>query len=412
MTPYPKYKPSGIEWIGDIPEHWEVKRLKRLAKILNGRDHKEVWDENGMYPVIGTGGIFGWATDYLHSGPSVILGRKGTIDKPQFITTPFWSVDTAYFTDIFPDINPKYFYYLCTTINFEEYKYGSAVPSMTQETLNQIQFSITKDLDEQTAIADYLDAKTAAIDELIAAKQKLIELYEEEKTALINHAVTKGLNSNAPMKDSGIEWLGEIPAHWEVKKLSWCFNTIGSGTTPQAGNEDYYFNGEHNWLLTGDLTDGEIHLTSKKVTHLALDKHTSLKKYPVNSIVIAMYGATIAKLGILKIETTVNQACCVLGDPNNIDYLFAFYTLLAARKEIINMSYGGGQPNISQELLRSFRIQVPPTINEQQSIVTYIETESKKIDTQITNTTQLIELLTEYRTALISEVVTGKIKIV
>ena len=110
MRKYSKYKPSNIEWIGDIPEHWEIKVLKRLAKICNGQDHKKVWDANGQFPIIGTGGTFGYTDSYLHEGPSVILGRKGTIDKPQYMEAPFWSVDTAYYTDIFPSTNPRYFF--------------------------------------------------------------------------------------------------------------------------------------------------------------------------------------------------------------------------------------------------------------------------------------------------------------
>lgn len=124
-----------------------------------------------------------------------------------------------------------------------------------------------------------------------------------------------------------------------------------------------------------------------------------------------MYGATIGKLGILKIPTSVNQACCVMGAPKHFYNIFAFYLLLAARKEIINMSYGGGQPNISQELIKSFRVQVPP-LDEQQSIVQYIEIECSRIESKIAKTEKLIDLLTEYRTALISEVVTGKVKVI
>ncbi|PTT40526.1 restriction endonuclease subunit S, partial [Chryseobacterium sp. HMWF028] len=320
-------------------------------------------------------------------------------------------VDTAYYTNINFNVYPKLFYYLCTTINFNLYKYGSAVPSMAQEALSQIPFAISKELAEQTAIAAYLDRKTDEIDDLIVDKKRLLELYEDEKTAVINQAVTKGTNPKAKMKDSGIEWLGEIPKHWEVKRLSWCFGIIGSGATPKAGNEEYYYNGEFNWLLTGDLTDREVRGTSKKITQKALDDYSSLKKYPENSIVMAMYGATIGKLGILKIPTTVNQACCVMGTPIHFNSVFAFYLLLAARNEIINMSYGGGQPNISQELIKSFRAQVPP-IKEQQTIVRHIEVECSRIDEKIAKTQKLIKLLIEYRTALVSEVVTGKIKVI
>lgn len=410
MEKYEKYKDSGIEWIGEIPSHWEVKKLKYLTSIGNGRDHKEVWDENGEFPIIGTGGKFGNANSFLYDKPSIILGRKGTIDKPRFIEIPFWAVDTAYFTIIKEDTFPKYLFYLSTTINFDLYKYGSAVPSISQEVLKEIYFAVPEK-QEQTAIANYLDRKTAEIDQLIANKKRLLELYEEEKTAIINRAVTKGINPNAPMKDSGIEWLGEIPEHWVIKKLNWCFKTIGSGTTPKAGNQDYYFNGTHNWLLTGDLNDGEIHKTTKKITDKALNDYSSLKEYGENSVVIAMYGATIGKLGVLKIPTTVNQACCVLSEPTHLNFDFTFFLLLSARQEIINMSYGGGQPNISQELLKQFKIQVPPK-EEQTEIVQYFETECSRINTKIAKTKKQITLLTEYRTALISEVVTGKIKVI
>ena len=122
MTRYEKYKPSGIEWIGEIPEHWEVKRLKRFAKICNGQDHKTVYDLDGKYPIMGSGGEFGRANAFLHPGPSVLLGRKGTVDKPRYVDFPFWSVDTAYFTDIFSITNPRFFFYLCATIKFDLYK--------------------------------------------------------------------------------------------------------------------------------------------------------------------------------------------------------------------------------------------------------------------------------------------------
>ena len=140
MERYEKYKDSGVEWIGEIPVGWGVNALKRFAKICNGQDHKNVWDENGSYPIIGSGGVFGKSNEFLYDQPSVILGRKGTIDKPIYIDIPFWTVDTAYYTDIFPKTDKRFFYYLCLTINFDLYKYGSAVPSMNQETLSQIPF--------------------------------------------------------------------------------------------------------------------------------------------------------------------------------------------------------------------------------------------------------------------------------
>jgi len=209
-------------------------------------------------------------------------------------------------------------------------------------------------------------------------------------------------------KDSGIDCLGKIPKHWEMKKLNWCFDLIGSGTTPKADDEEYYNNGKFNWLLTGDLNDGEIWETSKKITPKALNDYSTLKEYPENSLVIAMYGATIGKLGLLKLPTTVNQACCVLAKPIHFHNLFAFYLLLAARKEIINMSYGGGQPNISQEIIKSFRVPTPP-LTEQAAIASFLDRKTIEIDQLIVDKKRLIELYEEEKTAIINQAVTKSI---
>lgn len=429
MRKYDKYKDSGIEWIGEIPEHWDLNKVKHNFSFKTGftppsgkieyyEDGSHIWinisdlREKQIHDSVNKitdKAIEDFNPNIVPKG-SLLYSFKLSVGRVGFNMVDCYTNEAIFSIDPNGSANLNFFYYsLPEQIikNANENIYGAKI--LNQELIKNA-FLVVPTPEEQTAIANYLDRKTTEIDELIADKKRLLELYEEEKTAIINQAVTKGINPNVPMKDSGIEWLGEIPEHWEVKRLSWCFEIIGSGTTPKAGSEEYYSNGEFNWLLTGDLTDGDILETSKKVTQKALDDHTSLKKYPVNSIVMAMYGATIGKLGILKIPTTVNQACCVMGNPIHLYYQFAFFLLLAVRKEIINMSYGGGQPNISQELIKSFRVQVPP-IEEQKTIVNHIETECALIDSKTENTKNLIDLLNEYRTALISEVVTGKIKV-
>ena len=184
-----KMKDSGVEWIGDIPEHWRICRLKNYASICNGQDYKGILDENGIYPVMGSGGAFAKANDFIYNKPSVLLGRKGTIDKPLYVDYPFWTVDTMYYTIINEKNYVKFFYYLCKTINFEYYQYGSAVPSMTQRDLNNIIFANPK-LEEQKEIADYLDKKCSAIDKLITNKEKVIEKLTEYKKSLIYECVT------------------------------------------------------------------------------------------------------------------------------------------------------------------------------------------------------------------------------
>ena len=205
-------------------------------------------------------------------------------------------------------------------------------------------------------------------------------------------------------KASGIDWLGEIPSHWKVSKSSWTFDFIGSGTTPTSSEDDYYNNGTINWLQTGDLNDGAITSTSKKITQLAVNDK-GLRIYPKGSLVIAMYGATIAKTGILDIDTTVNQACCVLLPSDKTNIKFAFYYFNAAKKALVSFASGGGQPNISQSIISNFTFTVP-TIEEQEAISGYLDDVTGKIDTLISEKTAQVEELRAYRSSLITETVT------
>lgn len=418
QQPYNHYKESGVKWIGEIPEHWDIKPLKRYAKICNGRDHKKVWDKNGDYPIIGSGGTFGMANEFLHDKPSVLLGRKGTIDKPQYIDYPFWSVDTAYYTDIFENTDSKFFYYLCLTINFDLYKYGSTVPSMTQEVLNQIPFAAPSK-GEQSAIANYLDKKTAEIDSLIAEKERLITLYEEEKKAIINHAVTKGLDPDVEMKESGIDWLGEIPAHWELRKFRFSFNlTKGLAITKanlvdsgvpcvnygeihskygfeviperdqlRCVNESYLETSDQSLLGRGDFvfadTSEDIE-GSGNFTHLHSDTDT-----------FAGYHTIIARLNI----------------DLNYRYIAYLFDSEAFRHQVREQVKGVKVYSITNAILKDTSILLPLK-NEQNEIVEFIENKISKIDSKIEKTKQIIALQKEYRQALISEVVTGKVKVV
>ena len=212
------------------------------------------------------------------------------------------------------------------------------------------------------------------------------------------------------MKDSGIEWLGEVPAHWEVWKLSHAFDVIGSGTTPKSDNAAYYDDGQTAWVNTGDLNDGELLDCEKRVTGLALAEHSSLKIYPPGSLVIAMYGATIGKLAVLRFPATVNQACCVFVESKQIKSKFLFHWFFGLRLQIVSLATGGGQPNISQEILRGLRLACPP-LEEQLAIATFLDRATAQFDALTAEANRAIELLQERRSALISAAVTGKIDV-
>lgn len=188
LNPNAKMKDSDIEWLGEIPEHWEVRKLKYVAKVCNGSECDK--QSEGLYPVYGSGGIFGYHSEYLYNKPSVLLGRKGTLNRPIYVDVPFWTVDTAFYTKIKEDsILPYYFYLACTTINFDYYSTKTALPSMTQTSLYDVKLGLPP-LTEQQQIVSYIEQETARLNIIISKIEKEISLVEEFKTALIAEAVT------------------------------------------------------------------------------------------------------------------------------------------------------------------------------------------------------------------------------
>lgn len=264
-------------------------------------------------------------------------------------------------------------------------------------------------LPQQRTIADYLDRETARLDSLVAAKERLLGLLAEKRRALITRAVTRGIEPRGPLRDSGIPWLGEIPAHWEALPIKHGFDQIGSGTTPPTGMSEYY-DGDVPWVTTSELRENVIQATNQTLTHAALDDFTSLRAYPGGSLLFAMYGATIGRVALLGIEATVNQAVCVMAKPTRLDPEFAFYAFQASREHLIEQASGGGQPNLNAEKVREHRVACPPLV-EQRSIVAHIGAETVKLDTLRSATERTIALLKERRAALIAAVVTGNIDV-
>lgn len=204
LNPDVPMKDSGVEWLDEIPEHWRICKLKNLAKICNGQDYKLVQAETG-YPVIGSGGQFAWANTFLYDKPSVLLGRKGTIDKPLYIDKAFWTGDTMYYTEVFDCIIEKYLYYLALTIQFNRYATNTALPSMTQEHLGNYSFSLSFNLSEQKLIINSIEKSLIKIDALTEKQLKQIELLKERRTALISAAVTGKIdlrNWTAPISEA------------------------------------------------------------------------------------------------------------------------------------------------------------------------------------------------------------------
>ncbi|MGB4774931.1 MAG: restriction endonuclease subunit S, partial [Daejeonella sp.] len=292
----------------------------------------------------------------------------------------------------------KYFSKVCT---------GSTRKILTRQNFNNIELVIPP-LSEQTAIANFLDYKTAKIDRFIFKKKQLIKLLNEQKAGIINDAVTKGLNPNAKTKPSGIEWLGDIPEHWEVRKLKYVAEVLRGKFTPRPRNDPKYYDGQYPFVQTGNVATSDKYIETYSQTLNEFGYEVS-KEFPVNSIVMTI-AANIADVAILKFNACFPDSIIGFKPFDNIDVEFLYYQLKNLRSHFFKIAIKSTQYNLNVERVQSVFIILPP-IQEQKAIVSHIEKETAIINKTITTIEKEIALVQEYRTAIIAEAVTGKIDV-
>lgn len=285
--------------------------------------------------------------------------------------------------------------------------FGGTQPNVNQFKVSNIAITIPS-REEQQRMVTYLDTKLSEIDHQVSLLTSKRDAYLRLKESIINHAVTRGLNSNVKMKDSGIEWIGEVPEHWEVKRMK-DLSAIGSGTTPKSGEDKYYENGIHPWLNTSDVQDCVINEAKFSITDKALNDYSVLKYYPIGTILIAMYGGgTIGNVALMNISATINQACCAIVSNEKLllpKYLFCY--LKCHKKKIISLGFGGTQVNLSQTIIAQLPVILPP-LPEQRVIATYLDDKCAKIDTIVSNHDKQISRYADLKRSLIDEIITGK----
>ncbi|MDW7774503.1 MAG: restriction endonuclease subunit S [Desulfobulbaceae bacterium] len=442
MKRYPQYKNSGVEWLGEVPEWWEVKKLKYLADAFPSNIDKK--SKDGEEAVWLCNYVDVYKNEFITSDLSFMAAtasedqrekfvlRRGDVlatkdsETPDDIANPalvledFDNVLCGYhLTHIKPKrIYGRYLFRYFQTKFLKSYFEVSA-NGITRYGLGVDKFGSALILipspQEQTAIANYLDRKTAEIDCLIANKERLIELYEEEKTAVINQAVTKGLDPDAPMKPSGIDWLGDIPEHWDVKRLKHLTVTISKGTTPSTAGREILPNGVVRFLKAENILNNNVVSEPENYIDEVTNEILKRSKLEVDDLLFVIAGATIGKVAILSTDhlpANTNQAVAFIRLARKDFVKFVWYWL---QSSIINellwlKAVQSAQPNLSMENLGNFYIPFPKP-DEQTAIVQHIETECSRLDTIIDKFKKQIELLKEYRTTLISEVVTGKIDV-
>lgn len=398
-------KESGVDWIGQIPEEWEVTKLKYALLISNGKDYKDIEVEEGGYPVIGSGGVFARSRNYMYDGDVVLLGRKGTIDKPLFYSGKFWTVDTMFYSTALNGNNIKFMYYSSLLIPFSYYSTATALPSMTQSDLNNHMLCLPS-ISEQQKIADFLDKKTAQLDKVKALLEEQIQKLKDYRASLIYETVTKGLDKTVPMKDSGIDWIGQVPQGWGVKAIKYIFAEIGSGSTPKSDNEIFY-DGDINWIQSGDLYQTDtVTSVSKTISYQGFKSTSALKIYQPPFVALAMYGASVGNVAVSYIDACVNQAVVVmLGASEKVR--FGKYAIEASKNNLIFSAQGGTQPNISQNLIKNWSIPQPKS-EEQVQIVDFLDKKTVQIDKLIQIKNEQIKNINKQRQTLIYDYVTGK----
>lgn len=410
---YPEYKDSGVEWLEQMPCHWVRGSLKNLAWIRNGKDYKDVESSDGEYPVIGSGGIFSKASQYLHDGESVLLGRKGTIDKPLYINGRFWTVDTMFYTEVAKGTFAKFLYYYALTIPFGFYSTSTALPSMTQGDLLNHPAAIPPKF-EQAQIARFLDYETARIDALIEEQQRLIELLKEKRQAVISQAVTKGLDPTVQMKNSGVEWLGEVPAHWDVKALRYlgeCQNGINIGGEAFGSGSPF--------VSYGDVYKN--HVLPGEVTGLVQSSPEDQQRYSVRNgdVFFTRTSETVDEIGfsstcLQSIENATFAGFLIRFRPIG-ESLSSHFSKYYFRNQGLRIFFNKEmnlvtRASLSQDLLKLLPVTVPP-LSEQEKIAVFLDRITETFASLLEQGFRSIELLTERRSALISAAVTGKIDV-
>lgn len=417
---YEAYKESGVEWLGQVPLHWNVTRLgakfkERRAKVSD-KDYAPLSvTKNGILPQLdsaaksndGDNRKLVLAGDFVinsrsdRKGSSGISYLDGSVSLINIVIKP-------------SGIEPAFCNYLLKSNSFieEYYRMGHGIVADLWTTRYDEMKSILigfPPLEEQTAIANFLDRKTAQIDQAISQKERLIELLQERRQILIQRAVTRGLNTNVPMNDSGVEWIGEVPAHWGIAALGYLAN-ISTGSTPDRSRPNYW-GGNIPWVKTGEINYTEITNTEEYISEQGL-RNSATRIAPVGTILMAMYGqgVTRGRVGILGIPATYNQACCAIQLGSKLKTLFGYFFFLAAYPHIRDDGNESSQMNLSSGYISKLKLPIPP-LSEQEEIIDFVNNVVALIDVNVNHKKKEIFKLKEYKSTLINAAVTGKIKV-
>ncbi len=410
---YAEYQDSGLEWLGEIPSHWVIQKLKWEITAKSGTDAKS---EDGEFDLYGANGLIGKSSTFIDLSklPVVLVGRVGSAGSLNYLTQCAGISDNALIIENNKYKTSRFEFYLLSSLKLEELVSKNAQPLITASNIRDIIVPISLDINERTQIANFLDHETAKIDSLIEKQQQLIQLLKEKRQAVISHAVTKGLNPNVPMKDSGVEWLGEVPEHWTVCRLKHVgFIQSGIAKGKDLTGKSFI---SVPMLRVANVQDGYLNLDD--VHHIEIEKD-QLERYLLqDGDVLMNEGGDNDKLGRgavwrNEIPNCIHQnhvfAIRTNGiEPEWLDILtrasYAKFHFYRQSKQSTNLA------SISSTNIKETPILVPPK-EERDEIRAFLKKKSQHFSNLEEKCFMQVELLKERRTALISAAVTGKIDV-
>jgi len=420
MNRYPDMIPSGLSLAPLTPSHWKKTALKFLGFYQNGYPFKpEDWKEDGL-PIIRIAQLTGESEPNYFSGDldhrvrvsngDLLFSWSATIDSFIWNKGPAWLNQHIFKVTPSIEADKSYLFYLIKHVApklADVDAHGSTMRHIKKESLGERIF--VPDVAEQKNIALFLDRETVKIDALIFEQEKLIELLKDKRQSVISNAVTKGLDPTVKMKDSGIEWLGDMPAHWSIGSIGYVAS-IQTGSTPDRSKNEYW-NGDIPWVKTGEVNYELILDSEERITEAGL-ANSAARIAEVGTLMMAMYGqgVTRGRVAILGIRAAYNQACAAITFGPKLFNEYGMYFFMMAYQFIRDTGNETSQMNLGSGTIAKIKILVPPLI-EQNKIVIFLQNELFAIDNLITEAKLAIDLLHERRSALISAAVTGLIDV-
>ena len=419
MNRYSAYKNTDIEWLGEVPEHWVFNRHKDNFLFISNRCNNLSLSKVGLENIEGKTGRFIFTeTEFEGDGiefqkNDILFGKL----RPYLAKVYLSEFNGNAIGDIFVyrpkrNVEPKFALYIMLSDRYIDVINGSTIgakmPRVSSNFIANLPISIPPTKKEQKAIADYLDIKTAQIDQKIELLSEKAKRYAELKQALINETVTRGLNKTVTLKDSGIEWIGQIPEHWEIKRLK-DITLIKRGASPRPIDNPIYFDeqGEYSWVRIADLSASERYLLNTKEKLSSLGASLSVKRN-AGDFILSIAG-TVGKPIITKIKCCIHDGFVWFPTLKlNPEYLYYIFSTGLPYQGLGKL---GTQLNLNTETVGLISIPLP-SLDEIEIIVNYLDEKTAHIDRIIETLNAQIEKLKELRKTLINDVVTGKLKII